>query len=99
MRRLLRRNPDEIASLDYPIPSPLLGELQSGEFRDFEGVVALEGSYEPTGKVQDDPTGLECILNKWHIEDYLGPDAPIEDLVRVEYHTPKYCARRLQKLR
>jgi hypothetical protein len=72
MKRILGGDIQTLASMTFELPQPLLLELDGAEFIEIGGLVVLKGSYKPTGAVNDpDPTGTECSINKWHIEDLL----------------------------
>lgn len=65
------------------IPSKMFDELNDG-FEEVCGVVAAKGRMNKiNGKQQDDATGLECLLNKIHIDDYVNESTPIKEMVQI----------------
>lgn len=63
----------------FPKLADLVGEIQ---FLQDRGMVRVRDSYSANDQPVDDPTGIECLNNRWHIED-LVPD---------DYQTPRGLA-------
>jgi hypothetical protein len=53
-------------------------EFAKTRFVERDGLAVMKGGYKSTKNVVDDPTGVECLLNKWHVEDFLETSDPSE---------------------
>jgi len=65
------------------IPAKMLDEINRG-FAEVRGVVAANGPmHKSSGEWRDDETGVECLLNKIHVDDYLDEMTPVKEMVII----------------
>jgi len=84
MRSLVPCDISDLSSLQCALPEPLREALQEAEFAEVGGLVTFVSGSEPCDEARKDLTGLECLLNKWHIDAYIrGPAVSLEELTRV----------------
>jgi len=80
MRHLMKGQGRSTENLHAEIPKPLLKRLQLG-FKEFNGVIVPKDHFKAPSISRDDETGLECLMSKEHLEDFLPDSVSVQALV------------------
>ena len=62
------------------LPIRLQQELDAAEFAEVGGFVTFAGNSVPTRDARKDLTGLECLLNKWQMDEYVSEATSLEEI-------------------
>ena len=69
-------------SVDVPVPMGMLDEVSAG-YKEVDGIVVSRGWHHSLADRTDDETGIECMLSKMHIDDFVPEQTPLCEMVRI----------------
>jgi len=84
MRTLLHGRARPLERFKVALPDSLRKFLEEAEIVDRTGVVVFTGGFKDDGKPCTDPTGVECLINKVHMDEFLpGRRASLRQITRI----------------
>jgi len=83
MKNLIGNSATDPERVSAIIPAKMLDEINNG-FEEVCGVVSARGRmHKSSGKQRDDETGIECVINKFHIDDFVDESTPVKEMVPI----------------
>lgn len=84
MRALLNSKAGDLRKLTINLPDTLRQHLADLKFAEQEGLVTSKRRFEGSEEARKDPTGLECLLNKVQMDEFvLRRSTPLLMLTRI----------------
>jgi hypothetical protein len=71
MRSLLKNKSADLQSVRIALPDVLTQDLADTDFVEHEGLVTFKGGFKAGGEAKKDPTGVECLLNKLQMDEFV----------------------------
>jgi hypothetical protein len=71
MNSILAPDTHNFDGIDIALHHRLMAELNDTKFVETGNLVVVKGNYKATEEPITDPTGIECRVNKWHVDEFL----------------------------
>jgi hypothetical protein len=72
MRKILAERLNNLGSITIDLPRSLEKELKEIHIQQYGDLVVVKESYRPAVAPESDPTAIECLINKWHIDGFMS---------------------------
>ena len=100
MKSLLKTKSTDLQSVRIALPDALRQHLAEAGFIEHEGLVTFKGGFKAGSEAKKDPTGVECLLNKLQMDEFIPPrSTSLAKLLRIGISYALAVKEKLEKTR